>query len=478
MKQNHVLVGLIILFLITRLVNLQILPIFQDESAYLALALKIASNPFKFWDHSLLLPIAKPPLFILLEAFFLRFHLDFLISARFVSVVSGFSSLIGVYFLTKHLTSTKTALIAVLLYIVSPFTLFYDRLAIMESMLTALTIWAVYHSVRFRQNWARHGIWLMILIGAALLTKQTGNLTIAVSISALIFTAWSQKSRDKFNILTGAAIFISLGYLISFLLRLSPNYNFYQSFKPADLVVLGKDSLFPILINNLRADLSWFKSFLTYPVFILSIVAFGYLFFKQKRQFLILIAWLLLPIFIQSTVAKSLFPRYLLVAFPPVLVSLAILINAVVERSLAVKFLLLIGLFLLFFQESKTDYYLLTKPYLAKLHYNERWQYISNWPSGYGIKEAATYIKGNLPNGTVIFSEGESGHLADTLSFYLPREYQIVAYNRDKISGFETSGSTIIVTNNSPNFLKDKSFNQIFQYIKPGGESAVEIYSR
>src|SRR3989344_6949701 len=86
-----------LLFIFSRIYNLGSLPIFQDESSYINLALKISNNPLEFWDESFLLPIAKPPLFLLIEAIFLKQIPNFILAARLVSVAAGLLSLIGIY---------------------------------------------------------------------------------------------------------------------------------------------------------------------------------------------------------------------------------------------------------------------------------------------------------------------------------------------------------------------------------------------
>ncbi|MEE9165376.1 MAG: glycosyltransferase family 39 protein [Nitrospinota bacterium] len=79
----------------TRLIHLTILPIFNDEAVYIRWAKMINENFSNIW-----IPILidnKKPLLMWLIAVFLKIFEDPLWAARFVSIIAGFLSLIGIY---------------------------------------------------------------------------------------------------------------------------------------------------------------------------------------------------------------------------------------------------------------------------------------------------------------------------------------------------------------------------------------------
>src|SRR3990172_9786470 len=138
-------VSLVFPYFFTRLVNLKLIPIFTDEAIYTWWAQVALNDPAQ---RFISLQDGKQPLFIWLAATLQNFVSDPLIGARLVSVFAGFGSIIGIYFLGKELFSEKVAKIAAVFYLILPFTLLYDKLALVDSLLTMFGIYAVYLSVK------------------------------------------------------------------------------------------------------------------------------------------------------------------------------------------------------------------------------------------------------------------------------------------------------------------------------------------
>ncbi len=459
------------LFLFTRIYNLGNLPIFQDESAYISLALKIADSPFSFWDAGLILPVAKPPLFMILQAIFIKIIPDFLIASRLTSVAFGMASMLGIVKISQILFDKKTAFIAGLLYIISPFTLTYDRLAIMETALASFGIWLVYFALVFPKNWKLNGIFISLLSGLALLTKQSATIIFPIVVLSNLANSYYPKYKNLIRNTIKILIFLLLGAILSKMLIFSQNYQIYSDFRPADFTDFGKDNFIKILTTNLSANVSWLKSYLTIPIFGLTFLSFIFL-LKSKKQFLILGLWFIIPTFVQSLLVKNLFPRYELVAFAPLIISLSYFINLLIKR----KNLFSMAIFLLFIPQLIFSFNILYSPSKALYHYNERWQLISNWPSGYGIKETANYIQKNIDQSAVIYVEGSNGHLKDSLNLYL-KGYKIIAFDRDTIPS-PPEEKTILIFNNKPGILiQNENYRLIHSEIKPYLETAVEIYT-
>ncbi|MBI4067421.1 glycosyltransferase family 39 protein, partial [Candidatus Gottesmanbacteria bacterium] len=170
------LLGLVYLF--TRLYNLLLLPIFTDESIYIYWS-KVIQTTHSQWGLSL--TDGKPPLLTWIIAIFLQiFPSDwYLLAGRLPSVLFGLITLLGIYKLTKLLfiervtrggephgrgplvgghgaaewqdprnRAEKIALLAGVLYILNPFSLLYDRLALFDSLLTSMTIWTVIYTIK------------------------------------------------------------------------------------------------------------------------------------------------------------------------------------------------------------------------------------------------------------------------------------------------------------------------------------------
>lgn len=136
----------IVLFtLIIRLINLNSLPVFADEAIYVRWSQVMrAESTLRF------LPLSdgKQPLFMWITIPFLKVINDPLIAGRVVSVLSGVGTVVGVFALSYLLfNSKKVSLIASFLYSIIPFSFFFDRLALVDSLLTFFSVWSVFFAV-------------------------------------------------------------------------------------------------------------------------------------------------------------------------------------------------------------------------------------------------------------------------------------------------------------------------------------------
>src|SRR5579862_5257530 len=168
-------VGLIILYAFTRLYHLAaFLPIFTDEAIYLhwsQVALTDANWRF------ISLTDGKQPMYVWIALVFLKFIHDPLYAGRLVSVFAGFFSMIGIFFLGRELfKNTKIGLLASLLYVLYPFALLYDKLAMYDSLVAMFMIWIFYFTVLLARNVRLDlGMILGILIGFGMLTKSDAD---------------------------------------------------------------------------------------------------------------------------------------------------------------------------------------------------------------------------------------------------------------------------------------------------------------
>ncbi len=137
--------GIIVLALVLRIVNLTYLPIFGDEAIYIRWAQVMGAEPgLRF------LPLldGKQPLFMWVLMFLVRRFADPLFIGRLTSVFYGMGTLIGIFALSFYLfKSKKIASIASLFWAISPYSVFYDRLALVDSMLTMFTVWTLFFGV-------------------------------------------------------------------------------------------------------------------------------------------------------------------------------------------------------------------------------------------------------------------------------------------------------------------------------------------
>jgi len=163
--------GIVVLFFLLRLINLTILPIFCDEAIYIRWSQIMRSEQtLRF------LPLidGKQPLFMWLTIPFLKLFADPLVAGRMVSILAGFASLVGLFLTTYYLLkSKKAALFSMLIYSLLPFSLFMDRLALVDSLILAFGIWVFFLASLLVEN-QRIDLAILtgIVLGGALITKS------------------------------------------------------------------------------------------------------------------------------------------------------------------------------------------------------------------------------------------------------------------------------------------------------------------
>lgn len=457
---------LLLVFGITRLVNLGLLPIFADEAIYIRWAQLIWQKTYYFF-----IPLSdgKTPLFMWLLAPLLKFGADPLLTGRVLSVVSGLGTLIGVYFLVKTLFDKKTALVAAILVILQPFLLFYDRLSLTDSLLTALVIWSVYftYQLLLRPS-ARNGIILGLLAGAVLLTKPSGLLFLLLNL--LLLSVKKIKKLVKPGLL---AAVIALG--LYNLLRLSSAFPLISS-RSQDYLRSNQEIIhgfFRYFLPTFKVFFSWLVSYLSWPAILLVIISLLLAVKKRITIIIILFIWALVPLLVQVSIGKIIYPRYLL----PIVPFLLIICSWGLTKFN--KFVWLLGILFLFYW-SRFDWLLLTNPIKAPLDPSERGQYLKEWSAGYGLKEIKDYLN-NLPRDqqVLVATEGSFGTLPNGLEIYFTNSKNIqilgVGFPSNTVSpameqALKEGKAVYLVANfNRYNFSDEKRLNLIAEYPRPGG---------
>src|SRR3989344_8921312 len=102
---------------ITRVINLDLLPIFTDEAIYIRWAQIGLADPA---HRYIALTDGKQPLFTWLMYPTLRIFSDPLFAGRFISVIASIVTLLGVYFTARMIYGKLSGVFASLVYIVSP----------------------------------------------------------------------------------------------------------------------------------------------------------------------------------------------------------------------------------------------------------------------------------------------------------------------------------------------------------------------
>ncbi len=413
---------LLVIYLITRLVNLTSLPIFTDEAIYLRWA-QTAKNDANWRFISL--TDGKQPLYIWMAMIAMKFIADPLIAGRLVSVGVGifgmlFAGLIG-YELFKD---KKIGFLAAALYLVYPLTLFYDRFALMESLLGVTVLISVYLEILL----VRHlrldlSLILGLAMGAAMLTKSSGFY--ALYLAPLLFLLFDFAKKDwkkrlvKFILLFGLSTLLSQLYYS--VLRLSPLFHMIIE-KDGTFVYPIKEWLkhpFDFYVGNLKGMLDWLTHYTSWPLLLLVIIALFYSYrnFTKQRWFLFL--WFLLPFNLAALFGKVLYPRYIVL---PTLTLLILMASSLfeIERWIKNKRVLLLVMSVILLPSILFDYRILSDIKHAQLTYIDKGQYLNDWPSGWGVRESVEILRNEARKGKIaIFTDGTFGLMPYALELYL-----------------------------------------------------------
>jgi len=411
--------------LILRLWKLTSLPVFADEAIYVRWAQVMrAEETLRF------LPLSdgKQPLFMWVVIPFLKLFADPLFAGRFVSVLCGLLTIIGVYLASRELfKSNKIAAISAVIAALSPFLIFFDRMALVDSMLTMFAIWTFYFAV-FNAQRLRLDLAMItgMILGGALLTKSPGLFFAILLPFTAIFLKWPKEAKErlkifaKFVLLT--CVSLAIGYGLYNILRLGTNFHLLSS--------RNLDYVYPyshVLTSPLSPLLTHFKmafeySWLLGPAAILGLLIVGLIVSLRRfwKQSLLVLIWLGLPLFAVSEYGKVFTARYILFSLPfIILISGAAFLT---KRGLTIKGVaVLLAIFIM--HSMLIDYFLLTNVQKVKLPRSERSGYLEEWTAGFGIREVSAFIRQEYfakpAEKIVVGTEGYFGTLPDGLQMYL-----------------------------------------------------------
>ena len=412
------LVFILVLALALRLYNLNLLPVFVDEAIYIRWSqIMAAESSLRF------LPLSdgKQPLFMWALMFVVRRFADPLFIGRLISVVSGVGTVIGLFFLTYNLFKSRfAALLSALIWAISPFSLFFDRMALVDSMLASLGVWTILFAVlTSKTKRLDFAIITGFLLGLSMLTKSP-----ALFLLLLMPSTWLLVRKPIRLIKLGALTLLS--WIIAFgmfnILRLGPNFHLLAQ-RNLDYVY-PYDHILTSPLNPLMGHLGgiWGYFVMLAPVGLIFLIILGFLENRAKfmKEILLLMILGLAPILIVAEYSKVVTARYILFALPFLVVLAG---SAVLVKKNMVKAVVWAALLMFFVQSLFIDSKLLIDVEAAPLPQGERSGYLEEWTAGQGIREISEYIKSEHAKNTdvkiVIGTEGYFGTLPDGLQMYL-----------------------------------------------------------
>lgn len=404
-------IGILALYLITRLLNIMHLPLFTDEAIYVRWS-QIANQDASWRFISL--TDGKQPMYVWITMSIMRLIHDPLLAGRLTAVGAGFLGTIGMFVLSRELFKNKwIGLLAAGLYVVFPFALVYDRMAMYDNMVAMFLIWGMYVEVLLARRVKAYLAFVAgLVIGGGMLTKTNAFFSWYFLPLGILLVNWSKKQRWN-RILSWAAFAIiagALAYVYYNILRLSPYFGIISE-KNYTFIYSPREFLqhpFLNIVGNFHGLFGWFIDYANWLGFALSVAS---LFVLRKfwREKVFLLIWCWLPFLALAFDGKVLYPRYI---FPMVIFLLPLIAVALYEsfRLFKTKFIGIAFIILLFGMYLYVDRFIIFDFPHAPIAGPDLQQYSNSWPAGGGVNTMIAYLSNKAKTQKIfVASEGTFG---------------------------------------------------------------------
>lgn len=433
MNQKIVLVAttILIVFFLSRLIHLDSLPVFADEAIYIRWAQLMRQD----FGRYAMFPIqdGKTPLHMIVLSQFLPLYHDPLMVSRLMSVGFGIINLGVLVWLVRTLKGGKLAQVcSMVLYLLLPFTLFHDRMGLIDTMLlTGLSLTFLgFLQIYYTQSWVLV-IVTGLVYGAALWIKLPALFFIPVVLLLFIFLSWGENKKSSINIIQfGVAGLLGVGIFL--MLRWSPVFP--------SLFTRGNDFTFSVSeilsgqLSHITRNLFFISNSLTiyasYGLFALLVVQAYFeiknskgTFFDRKTVISLLLLGLifLLPFLLLGRVIAS---RYFLPVMIFLIPAAALSIENLWQSGKKKVVIVLVSLMLiqLLYFDLKLLFDVENTPFTA----DDTTQYLTEWSAGFGNKEVRDLIRREAADTKILVAtEGYFGTLPDGLLMYFDGSKEI-----------------------------------------------------
>jgi hypothetical protein len=259
-------------------------------------------------------------------------------------------------------------------------------------------VWILYGVAAYFLTGGNRPLWgTGLIVAFAILTKPNGFLFLVIPVLGYL---WLRRHAISIKQTTAGALPLVIGGGAAIAL-MAPFVRDTQG------MLWGKTGLNEIAVwvdlwsrfgQNLMRSAGWLASLLTLPI---TLLAVGGLVLtlrsrQARRQALYLASVMLVQWLFFAIVSKIWYPRYLMPLAPLMALLAAYAVHTVVFVRSSSKAtwrpVLVAALVASLGPALYTDFWLLTDPSRARLHPDESRQYITGWPSAYGLAEVATFI--------------------------------------------------------------------------------------
>jgi 4-amino-4-deoxy-L-arabinose transferase-like glycosyltransferase len=418
----------LLLYFFLRLQHLTSIPVFGDEAIYIRW-----SQLIKNVETLRFIPLTdgKQPLFMWITAASFKFLSDPLVAGRIISVISGALIMVSLYTFSLIFYNYQIAAISSLIYLLLPFSFFFDRLALPDNLLSSLGFTSLLLSFLLAR-YPRLDISMILgfILGLAWLTKSPAIYFVVLSIITFVLYRKNNIKKVYFPVLSSI-----IAFGIYNILRLGPQFH-QIALRNRDYIWslsdIFKHPLDP-LVPHLKDIITIYFQYISLPLIIISLIGIylskKILYAHKKPNIIIL--WWILPLIANAAMAKVFTARYILFTLPPLILLLSFGIYYFLLGTSAFfksKILQLLVLIVFFSLNIYWIYRISYLPFYTILPSTES-GYLSQWTSGWGIKDFAIYLKERASVANVIVgTEGYFGTLPDGLQIYTDGVKQLTIF--------------------------------------------------
>lgn len=483
------------LFILTRLFFLTKLAVFNDEAIYLDWGWSSLHEPnnlfYSLYDGK------QPVFFWLLGLAQILAPSQPLLAGRLVGVFFGAASAAGTFLLTRRIADAKTALFATLLYIVSPLFVFFDRQALAESAIVALTIWSAHGMLQLidvtqKTFSLKKASVLSFFLACGIAIKSSFMLSLLALTQLTTMHAYATKKRASTKYLL-YVFYIAVLMLLPLLLQqrfwqtlpLSQRYTFTVS----ELLLLP----FGQWLANVRSVFETLMLFTPIAGLVALLANKGSLHSMKDLPILLKQLFFTQMLLLSATIflARGLHPRYIVsaVSFLPTITA-AMLLHT--EQNLKnLRGLLIICLTTLLPLLLSSLLVVFPLQFFSAVDrvssMSQKQAYVTNWTAGYAATQAANFIsaKSAFDSATFIAMRTDAGNPESAVRFYFQANKNFKTFYFDELAGIQLdsyaclhSESPVFFVSRDQHLAKEERFwQETARFFNPGGESSVGVYT-
>lgn len=447
---------LVLAFFGSRFIRLDSFPIFNDEGIYIQwaklakadpalrfISLTDGKQPLQTWGTIPLLKVFKD---------------NALMAGRTYAVMAGFAGMVGIAAVLYLLFGKKAAYLGALFYIIAPYSLFYDRMALADASVNAACVWILFFSILLAK-YRRLDIALLFgfAAGFGMLTKSSVQVFLGLSaLAPLLFVKKiDRESIDQainYYVLLAVSVAIAVG--IYNIQRLSPWFQYIAQKNLTFVMSFSELKQTPFLFFNhnlieIPLNVAWESGFVLTLIGVAGLIM---LLRTQRRLGLYIGSWALIFFTIVAFIAKVTFPRYFIF-----LNTIFLIMAAYALASEKLRKYTLIGVTLVVISVAYFDYTIVFAQDNIPFPPVDRGQYIEGWPAGGGVKETMMFLRQKAQEKPVILlGEGNFGLTSDVFNSLIKSDDRIV------IDGYWPLGEPELRANQKK--LKDHNIYAFFPH--------------